>query len=124
MSNGTDADPGRIEAALIDIAIEGWRLGRLFARVLSRLDAGDATRYENQLRFYLKRVEDALGSAQLRLVNLEGQVYDAGMATTAVNAADFAGTDVLTVDQMIEPIVMGPEGVRKAGVVLLRRTTS
>jgi hypothetical protein len=123
LSNATGADCARIEAALIDLTTEGWRFGRLFARVLSRLDAGDAVRYENQLRYFLKRVEDVLDSADLRLVNLEGQPYDAGLPVSALNAADFAGTDALTVDQMIEPVIMGPDGLRKAGAVVVRRTT-
>jgi hypothetical protein len=67
-------------------------------------------------------MEDALASAGLKLVNLEGHSYDPGLPATALNIADFGGTDALTVDQMIEPVIMGSEGLRKAGVVVLRRS--
>lgn len=113
----------RIEAALVDIAIEGWRLTRVFSRVLSRLDAGEAARFQNQLRYYLKRTEEALAAADLYIVNVEGHPYDAGMAATALNVGEFPGSDPLVVDQMVEPIVMGPEGLRRAGTVLLRKAS-
>lgn len=116
-------DGGKTEAALIDISVEGWRLCRLFSRALTRLDAGEGARYQNQLRYYLKRVEDTLASAGFQIVNVEGHPYDAGVAATALNVADFASTDPLVVDQMIEPIIMGPDGLRKAGTVVLRKAT-
>ncbi|PKN26939.1 MAG: hypothetical protein CVU65_04170 [Deltaproteobacteria bacterium HGW-Deltaproteobacteria-22] len=31
------------------------------------------------------------------------------------------GRDVLLVDQMLEPIIMGPKGLRKQGTVMLRK---
>jgi hypothetical protein len=43
------------------------------------------------------------------------------MAATALNAADFSGDQDLIVDQMIEPIVMGKDGLLREGVVLLAR---
>ena len=42
------------------------------------------------------------------------------MAATALNAADFGPDDTLHVDQMMEPIVMGPAGVRRTGTMMLR----
>jgi len=110
-----------LEGPLIDIAIESWRFSRTFCRVLSKLDAGEAARYQSQLRFYLKRLDAALASAGLRIVNLEGQTYDTGMAATALNIADFAPEDVLIVEQMVEPVIMGEEGLRRTGTVMLKR---
>jgi len=34
---------------------------------------------------------------------------------------DFGPDDVLVVEQMLEPIIMGPEGLRKQGTVMLRK---
>jgi hypothetical protein len=45
------------------------------------------------------------------------------MAATALNVADFPGTEALVVEQMIEPIIMGPGGLRRSGTVLLRRAS-
>lgn len=111
----------RIEQSLIDIAVESWRFARLFGKVASKLDAGESSRYANQLRYFQKKIEESLDSSGLKLVNVEGQLYDAGMAASALNLGDFAPDDVLLVDQMVEPIIMGPNGLRKQGTVMLRK---
>lgn len=107
--------------ALVDIAVESWRFSRLFSRLLTKLDAGDSSRYVNQYRYYLKRLEENLETAGLRLVNVEGHPYDPGFAATALNLGDFGPDDVLLVDQMMEPIIMGPDGLVRAGTVMLRK---
>ena len=111
----------QIEQSLISIASESWRLSRLFEKVISKLDAGESGRYAGQLRYFQKKVEESLESSGLKLVNVEGQPYDAGMAASALNLGDFAPDDVLFVAQMVEPIIMGPDGLRKEGTVMLRK---
>lgn len=114
-------EESRVEQALVDLSIESWRLCRLFGRVLEKLDAGEAIRYANQIRYFLKNLEGHLESGGLKLVNLEGQPYDGGMAVTALNMEDFAPNDVLVVDRMVEPVVMASDGLRKQGTVMLRK---
>jgi len=121
MSTEPSATQDQLERALMDMAIEGWRFARLFSRVLSKLDAGEAGRYVSQHRYFHKRLEDTLSANGLVLVNVEGQPYDAGIAATALNLADFGPSDVLIVDQMIEPIIMGSQGLRQQGTVMLRK---
>lgn len=111
----------QMEQSLIDIAVESWRFSRLFGKVVSKLDAGESGRYINQLRYFQKKVEESLDSNGLKLVNVEGQPYDAGMAASALNLGDFGPDDVLLVDQVVEPIIMGPTGLRKQGTVMLRK---
>jgi hypothetical protein len=111
----------QLEKSLIDIAVESWRFAKLFNRLLSKLDAGEGARFINQYRYFVKRLEDNLEQAGLRLVNVEGHPYDPGIAATAVNIGDFGPDDHLLVDQMIEPILMGREGLVKAGTVMLRK---
>ncbi len=111
----------KMEQSLIDIAVESWRFSRLFGRVVSKLDAGESGRYINQLRYFQKKVEENLDTNGLKLVNVEGQPYDVGMAASALNLGDFGQDDVLLVDQMVEPIIMGPTGLRKQGTVMLRK---
>ncbi len=43
------------------------------------------------------------------------------VAASALNVGDFGPEDVLVVDQMVEPIIMGPNGLRKQGTVMLRK---
>lgn len=111
----------QMEQSLIDIAIESWRFVRLFGKVVSKLDAGESSRYVNQLRYFQKKIEESLDSSGLKLVNVEGQIYDAGMAVSALNLGDFSPDDVLLVEQMMEPIIMGPNGLRRHGTVMLRK---
>lgn len=112
---------GKIEQALVDLSIESWRLCRLFTRVVEKMDAGESTRYANQIRYFLKSLDGHLESSGLKLISLEGQPYSAGMAVSAVNMEDFSPDDVLLVDRMVEPVVMGADGVRKQGTVTLRK---
>lgn len=111
----------QMEQSLIDMAVESWRFARLFSRVVSKLDAGESSRYVNQLRYFQNKLEESLDANGLKLVNIEGQPYDPGMAASALNVGDFGPDDELLVDQMVEPIIMGPEGLRKQGTVLLRK---
>jgi len=83
----TQANEGneQLEQSLIDIAVESWRFSRLFGKVVSKLNAGESGRYINQLRYFQKKVEENLDSNGLKLVNVEGQPYDPGMAASAVS---------------------------------------
>jgi hypothetical protein len=111
----------QLEQVIIDLALESWRFSRVFARAVNKLDAGDGTRYVSQLRYFQKKVEETLDSIGLSFVSIEGQRFDPGMAASPMNISEFGPDDELLVDQMIEPIVMGPEGLRKPGTVLLRK---
>jgi len=111
----------QLERSLIDIAVESWRFSRLFSRIVNKLDAGESGRYVNQLRYFQKKLEDSLEASGLTLVNVEGQPFDPGMAASALNIEDFGPDEELLVDQMVEPIIMGPEGLRKSGTVMLRK---
>ncbi|WP_223521775.1 hypothetical protein [Pseudomonas sp. GL-B-19] len=111
----------QLERSLIHMAVESWRFSRLFSRVVNKLDAGEAGRYVNQLRYFQKKVEENLDASGLKLVNVEGEPFDPGMAASALNIGDFGPDDQLLVDHMVEPIIMGPEGLRKQGTVMLRK---
>ena len=117
----TNQEHDRLEQSLIDVAVESWRFSRLFGKVVNKLDAGEAGRYLSQLRYFQKKVEDNLALSGLRLVNVEGHPYDPGMAASALNLGDFGPDDVLLVDQMVEPIIMGSDGLRKQGTVMLKK---
>lgn len=117
----TNQEHDRLEQSLIEVAVESWRFSRLFGKVVNKLDAGEAGRYLSQLRYFQKKVEDNLASSGLRLVNVEGHPYDPGMAASALNLGDFGPDDILLVDQMVEPIIMGSDGLRKQGTVMLKK---
>lgn len=121
-----DNTNGRIEMltqVVIGMAIESWRFGKTYDRLLTKLDAGEQNRYKSQFRWFIKKVEEALEQADLRIVNVEGHPFDPGMAATPLNIEEFDANDALMVDQMIEPIIMGKEGLIKTGTVTLRKVT-
>ena len=110
-----------IREAVISMAVESWRFSRVFERLLTKLDAGEQKRYKNQFRWFLKKVDEALEQANLRIENVEEQRFDPGMAATPLNIEEFDAKDDLMVDQMLEPIIMGEKGLVKTGTVILRK---
>lgn len=110
-----------LKKSLLEIAVESWRFGRLFDRLLTKLDAGEQGRYQGQFRWFQRKLEDSLTVAGMRVVNVEGHPFDTGMAATPLNIEEFDATDTLVVDQMVEPIIMGPEGLIRTGTVTLRK---
>lgn len=121
MDEGARSSSETLMKSLLDVAVESWRFGRLFDRLLLKLDAGEQGRYRSQFRWFQRRLEDSLTDAGLRIVNVEGQSFDPGMAATPMNIDEFAPGDTLIVDQMLEPIIMGADGVVRTGTVTLRR---
>ena len=121
-----DNTNGRIEMltqVVIGMAVESWRFGKTYDRLLTKLDAGEQNRYKSQFRWFIKKVEEALEQADLRIVNVEGHPFDPGMAATPLNIEEFDANAALIVHQMIEPIIMGKEGLIKTGTVTLRKVT-
>jgi hypothetical protein len=107
--------------ALIELAVESWRLSRQFMRSLDLKEASTAQRQSGQIRYFQKRLDDILAVQGLRIINLEGQPYDAGSAVSGLNSGDFAPEDQLVVEQMIEPTIMDESGVRRLGTAMLRK---
>lgn len=120
MSNDQETQM-KLEKSLIDMAVDHWRFSRLFHRVINKLDAGEGSKYLNQLRYFQKKLEESLEANGYSLVNVEGQPFDPGMAASALNVGDFGPDDFLLVDQMVEPIIMGKDGLKKEGIVMLRK---
>lgn len=122
----TDADQTShsnepLKDAILILAIESWRISRVFYRLLTRLDVGERKRFESQVRWYTKRIEEAMERADMRIVDVEGHPFDPGMAATPLNIDEFDASDSLIVDQMLEPIVMANERLVKTGTVTLRK---
>ncbi|MCU8019649.1 hypothetical protein L5M36_22625 [Shewanella sp. SM72] len=113
--------PEAMREAVITMALESWRFARVFERMLLKIDAGEQNRYKSQFRWFIKKVDEALELAELRIVNVEGHPFDPGMAATPLNIEEFDSKDTLMVDLMLEPIIMGKEGLVKTGTVTLRK---
>ncbi len=118
-----DKRPGfeELTNSLADIAVESWRFGKMFDRILAKLDVGEQGRYRSQFRWFQKKLNLSLKDAGLWIADLEGHDFDPGMAATPLNIAEFGTDDTLVVEQMLEPTIMGPEGVVRIGTVTLKK---
>ena len=107
------------EEIIVKIVTENWRLMKLFMKVITKLDASEANRYLNQIRKKKKNIYDSLDEVGMKLVNLEGQFFDVGMAATPLNIDEFETEDKLIVEQMIEPLIMKDGIIRKQAIINL-----
>ncbi|KKZ14167.1 MAG: hypothetical protein TQ37_01970 [Candidatus Synechococcus spongiarum 15L] len=119
------SDPKEIlTKLLVDLAVESWRFSKLFGHLLQKLAAGERGRYRGQLSWFQEKLSGALGNAGMRIVNVEGHPFDPGVAATPLNAGDFGADDALIMDRMLEPIVMGSDGLVRMGTVTLKKVKS
>ena len=109
---------------IINIAIEAWRFRRVSNRQINKLDSAEQQRYQNQSRWFEKKLEEFLAEVGWQIVDIEGQAFDPGMAATPLNIEDFDEEDSLIVDQMLEPIIMSSEGLVRTGTVMLKKEES
>ena len=111
----------KLNENLIVIASEMFRFQRVFEKAISKLNIDDRSKYSSQFAWFSKKVSKALGDAGLRIVDVDGQLYDPGMAVTPLNIEDFEAEDILYVVQTMEPIIMQDNAVIKTGTVILGR---
>ena len=107
--------------AIIKLATESWHFTTVYQRMLTILDASEHRKYTSQLRWHVKKMEESLEEGGLRIVNVEGQPYDPGMAVIPSNIEDFDADVPLVVSRMLEPIIMEGTVLTKMGRVTLKR---
>lgn len=107
--------------SVISIASELQRFKGVYFNAVSKLNIDEQKKYVSQFAWFEKKVKKALEDAGLQCIDVEGKMYDPGMAVTPLNIDDFDPDDVLFVEQMIEPIIMQGDQVAKTGTVVLGR---
>ena len=107
--------------SIIEISNEAFRFRRVFMRAVSKLGSDDQNKYTSQFSWFSKKVDKAVENAGLKIIDLTGQLFDPGMAVTPLNIEDFDAEDQLYVEQMMEPIIMKDDKIRKTGTVMLGR---
>ena len=110
--------------AIIELATEAWCLAKIFERAIIQLKIEQPRRYTSRIEWFVKKAEESLNHVGLRIVNVEGHVYDPGMAAAPINMEEFDVDDYLVVNSMVEPIIMEGTVLVKRGKVSLRRTDS
>lgn len=111
----------KIMESVTDIASELFRFKRVFEKAIRKADLEERNKYMSQFGWFQKKVDKALENLDLKIVNVEKQPYDPGMAVTPLNLDDFSNEESLIVIQMVEPIIMKDEKLIKAGTVILGR---
>ena len=119
--NAMNEEYEKLKNNLISIASELFRFQRVFVKAISKLEVDEQTKYSSQYAWFSKKVLKALDDSGLRVISVDGQPYDPGMAVTPLNLEDFEANDVLYVEQTMEPIIMEGDTVIKTGTVLLGR---
>lgn len=111
----------KLQKQLVVIGKELYRFQGVFMKAIHKLEFEDQDKYTSQFQWFSKKVTKALEEAGLRLVDLDGQLYDPGMAVTPLNIEDFDTDDILYIMQTVEPIIMKEDVILKTGTVLLGR---
>jgi hypothetical protein len=118
------ADEAALDAArnfAVRIAVDSWRFARVYEKAVSKLGAADRAGFEGVLAAFVKKIDEALGAVDMRIADIEGAPFDPGTAAIPINIEDFDPDDELMVDKMMEPVIMGRDGLVRMGVVTLRR---
>ena len=90
-----------LQNSIANISSELCRFKNVFEKAISKLDFEEQSKYMSQFAWFSKKVTKAVEDAGLRIVSLEGQAYDPGMAVTPLNIDDFEVEDELKIVQMI-----------------------
>jgi hypothetical protein len=109
------------QMALAELAVESWRFARDYRRIVAKLDANEQARFANKLRYYEQRLHACLEAGGLKLISLEGQPFEIGMAAQALNLDEFSPAERLIVAQMLEPVIMGTGGIIRMGKLMVRK---
>ena len=114
-------EPGaqNLQMAIAEIAAESWRFEQALQKVLGRMDVMEAERFSRQYKYFSSRVDRAVASAGLKVLNLSGQPYDVGLPVQAMNLEEFDEEDELIITQMIEPVIILNGSVIKTGMVMV-----
>jgi hypothetical protein len=121
ITNDNNINIDTLREAIINLAIESWRFSAVYERLLTKINASEQNRYLSQYRWFIKRVDDTLARVNLNLVTVVGREYEPGMPATPLNLDEFEPNDTLIVDQMLEPIIVGKNGLVRSGTVTLRK---
>ena len=113
-----------LEATILDAAIESWRFAAVFERATGLLDGATAQRYATKVAYFRGRIQTYLRDVGFEVMDYEpGAPFDTGLAVTPLNIDDFTEADTLVIDQVLEPTIIGRDGVRRMGTVLLRKVS-
>ncbi len=105
--------------SLVALASESWRFAKANERVLAKLSLKDQSRFQSQLKWFVKKIADELENSGLKIIDLDGQDYDVGMAVSVINIDDFDESEKLFIEQVLAPLIMSDDGIEQMGTVIV-----
>lgn len=111
----------RMQLAIAEIAAESWRYRLALKKALKKMDVMDAERFSRQYDYFADRVNQAIATADLRVLDLSGQPYSVGLPVQAINIEEFDEDEALVITQTIEPVIMMAGRVQRIGMVMVDR---
>uniref|UniRef100_UPI004047985C hypothetical protein n=1 Tax=Yoonia sp. TaxID=2212373 RepID=UPI004047985C len=97
-----------------------WKLSSATRKAIDQLPDSESRRLEGQLNFSDRQLVMLVDKLGLRLIDFEAEVFHAGLATSADNAADYPEEVDLVVSKTLEPTVMADMKVIRLGRVLVQ----
>ncbi len=110
--------------AVAQLCVEFWKLSSATRKAIDRLPDNESRRLEGQLNFSDRQLAMLVDQLGLRLIDFEGEVFHAGLATSADNAGDYPEVVNLVVSKTLEPTVMADMKVIRSGRVLVQPAKS
>ena len=110
-----------LKQAILNMSVEAWRFRKTFEKAMSKMEPEESLKTISKFNWFMKKMNDALNSAGMRYVNLEGQEFSEGLPVSPINIDDFEPNDKLLIEQMLEPIIMEGDAVKKPGTAILGR---
>jgi len=114
-----DALSGDLETSFAELAVEQWRIIRVFGRLIDLLPADRRERVSAQMRFAHSRLGSLMQQANFRLESFDGRVFDPSLPVSPINADEFPPGSVLRVAETIEPTVLRDGRIMQLGRVAL-----
>lgn len=113
-------DKEKTEQFICGLLTEMWRIQKSYESALEKTEEKVRKRYENQIRFFVKRITTLCQENGYKLINYEGNAFDPGFPIDVVNMSEFSDTEKIMVAQMLEPVIMKENRVLKSGLAIVR----
>jgi hypothetical protein len=109
------------EATLAQLAVEYWKLLRMFERAMEAIPVGSRERLASQARYAASRLDALLLEQNMSLQAFDGMDFEVNLPASAVNADEFEGSVAAVVERTLEPAVISNMETLLSGKVYLAR---
>lgn len=118
----TDERP-RDEIIIAEFIVEEYRFMKFYVSAVNKLFPEEQKKYISAYRFHVDKISEIAQRAKLRIQSFEGTDYDEGLPVVPLNADEFEKSDILMIQQTIEPAIIGANGnaIKQGSVILTKK---